>query len=198
LKRIALFGGSFDPVHAAHVALAGVALSQLGLDELRWVPAGRQWQKHRDLTPAVHRAAMVRLAIAGEPRFVLEDCELRRSGASYTYDTVRELQAAEPGAEWFLVIGQDQYAGLHSWVRWQEMLQRVTLAVANRPGVTVLASPEVQAVPHRVVPLPMMDVSSTEIRARVARGLAVDDLVPAPVARYIAQHALYQGDLIRS
>lgn len=198
MKRIALFGGSFDPVHAAHVALAGVALSQLGLDELRWVPAGRQWQKHRDLTPAVHRAAMVRLAIAGEPRFVLEDCELRRSGASYTYDTVRELQAAEPGAEWFLVIGQDQYAGLHSWVRWQEMLQRVTLAVANRPGVTVLASPEVQAVPHRVVPLPMMDVSSTEIRARVARGLAVDDLVPAPVARYIAQHALYQGDLIRS
>ena len=195
MKRIALFGGSFDPVHVAHVALARVALSQLELDELRWVPAGRQWQKHRDLTPAVHREAMVRLAIADEPRFSLEDCELRRSGASYTFDTVRELQAAEPGVEWYLVIGQDQYAGLHSWLRWQDLLQRVTLAVANRPGVTMAASREVQALPHRVVSLPMMDVSSTDIRARVARGLAVDDLVPAPVARYIAQYALYRGDL---
>ena len=200
MKRIGLFGGSFDPVHEAHLALARVALAQLGLDELRWVPAGRQWQKHRDLTPARHREAMVRLAIEAEPRFVLEDCELRRSGASYTYDTVRELQALQPQAEWFLLIGQDQYAGLHSWVRWQQLLQRVTLAVANRPGVTLAASPEVAAVPHRVVPLPMMDVSSTQIRARAAQGLAIDDLVPAPVARYIARHALYGGehDTLRS
>ena len=200
MKRIGLFGGSFDPVHEAHLALARVALAQLGLDELRWVPAGRQWQKHRDLTPAPHREAMVRLAIEGEPRFVLDDCELRRSGASYTYDTVRELQALQPQAEWFLLIGQDQYAGLHSWVRWQQLLQRVTLAVANRPGVALAASPEVAAMPHRVVPLPMMDVSSTQIRARAAQGLAIDDLVPAPVARYIARHALYGGehDTLRS
>ena len=195
MKRIALFGGSFDPVHRAHLALAGVALSQLELDELRWVPAGRQWQKHRDLTPGLHRAAMLRLAIAGEPRFTLEDSELRRSGASYTYDTVRELQAAEPDATWFLIIGQDQYAGLHTWVRWRDLLQRVTLAVANRPGVVPDANPQVQALPHRAVPLPMMDISSTDIRRRVAQGLDVDDLVPAPVARYIAQHALYRGEL---
>ncbi|HZE92934.1 MAG TPA: nicotinate (nicotinamide) nucleotide adenylyltransferase, partial [Rhizobacter sp.] len=126
MKRIGLFGGSFDPVHIAHVALAQVALTQLALDQVRWVPAGNPWQKERAMTPAVHREAMVRLAIAGEPKFMLDRCELERSGPSYTLDTVRQLQAAHPGAEWFLIIGEDQYAGLHTWNDWTELLQRVT------------------------------------------------------------------------
>ncbi|MEY4562918.1 MAG: hypothetical protein RLZZ618_2195 [Pseudomonadota bacterium] len=193
MRRIGLFGGSFDPVHLAHLALARVALAQLGLDEIRWIPAGRPWQKARDLTSSVHRAAMVALAIADEPRFVLELCETRRSGASYTYDTVRELQAAEPGAEWFLIIGQDQYAGLHTWLGWQQLLARVTLAVANRPGAPMLASPEVEKVAHQTVALPMMDVSSTDIRTRLQAGQGIDALVPAAVARYIDQHHLYRG-----
>ena len=149
MKRIGVFGGSFDPVHLAHLALARVALEQLQLDEVRWVPAGRPWQKARPLTPAVYRLAMVRLAIADEPRFVLDGCEIDRSGASYTYDTVREMQAAQPGNDWVLVIGQDQYAGLHTWLGWQKLLSRVTLAVANRPGAPLVASPEVEAVPTR-------------------------------------------------
>ncbi|HEX7435379.1 MAG TPA: adenylyltransferase/cytidyltransferase family protein, partial [Caldimonas sp.] len=89
MKRIGLFGGSFDPVHNAHVALAKVALAQLKLDELRWVPAGQPWQKARALSDAVHREAMLRLAIADEPRFTLSRIELERGGASYTLDTVR-------------------------------------------------------------------------------------------------------------
>jgi len=193
LKRIGIFGGSFDPVHLAHVALARTALEQLHLDEVRWIPAGRQWQKTRPLTAAAHRAAMVELAVADEPRFVVDRCELDRSGASYTYDTVRELQAAEPGAQWTLIIGQDQYTGLHTWLGWQKLLERVTLAVANRPGVSLEASPEVAQVDHEAVALPMMDISSTDIRARVAAGLRVDALVPAAVARYIDQHHLYRG-----
>lgn len=195
MSRIGIFGGSFDPVHNAHVALAELALGELQLDQVRWVPAGQQWQKQRQLAAAQHREAMVRLAIAGEPRFVLDRRELLRKGPSFTLDTVTEMQAQEPGHEWFLMLGQDQYAGLHTWRDWRELLKRVTLAVANRPGARTEAHADVQRSPHQVVSLPMMDISSTAIRERRARGEGVSDLVPATVASYIDQHCLYQGSL---
>ncbi len=191
--RIGLFGGTFDPPHNAHVALAALALQELALDELRWIPAGQPWQKTRAITPAAQREAMVRLAMAGEPRFVLERCELRRQGASFTLDTVRELQAARSGAEWFLIIGQDQYANLHTWRDWRELLARVTLAVANRPGVAIEPHPDVRAAAQRIVPLPMLDIASTDIRARVAAGQDIGTLVPASVARYIEANHLYHA-----
>lgn len=191
MKRIGLFGGTFDPPHLAHLALARSALEALALDELRWIPAGDPWQKTRRITPAAHRAAMVALAIAGEPRFVLERCEIERSGPSFTIDTVRALQAAQPGCEWVLLIGQDQYLGLPSWREWQDLLGRVTLAVAGRPGAAAAPDPALQRWPHCTVPLPPMDISATAIRARLARGEPVTDLVPPAVARYIDQHRLY-------
>jgi nicotinate-nucleotide adenylyltransferase len=189
VKRIGVFGGTFDPPHAAHVALARAALAELQLDEVRWIPAGQPWQKARAVTSALHREAMVRLAIEGEPRFVLDRIELERSGPSYTLDTVRTLA---PAGELFLVIGADQYAGLHTWRDWQALLGLVTLAVANRPGPMPAVNPEVLRFPHRVVPLPMLDISATEIRDRVARGLPVDSMVPPAVARYIDLHQLYR------
>ncbi len=193
--RIGLFGGTFDPPHHAHLALARLALNELKLDELRWVPSGQPWQKQRVVTAAAQREAMVRLAIAAEPdpRFRLERCELERRGPSYTLDTVRGLQAAEPAATWFLLIGADQYASLHTWRDWRELLALVTLAVAQRPGVLAQPDAAVLEFPHRAVPLPMMDISSTDIRAKVARGEPVAELVPAEVARYIDQHALYRA-----
>ena len=195
MRRIGLFGGSFDPVHNAHVALAQLALDRLRLDELRWVPAGQPWQKKgRELAPATDRLAMLALAMQGEPRFILERSEVERSGPSYTLDTVRELQAAQPGAQWFLIIGQDQYAGLHTWHGFEELLGRVTLAVANRPGTPVAPNPQLGSVAAQAIALPMMDVSSTGIRRRVAAGQGIDDLVPAAVARYIDQHHLYRGN----
>jgi nicotinate-nucleotide adenylyltransferase len=193
IRRIGLFGGSFDPPHNAHLALATRALADLGLDELRWVPAGQPWQKPRTITSAVHREAMLRLAMGDEPCFVLDRCELERQGPSYTLDTVRDLQASQPGAQWFLLIGQDQYAGLHSWHGWQELLRRVTLAVAKRPGVTAAPNAEVQAFVHQAVQLPMMDIASSDIRARIAAGQPIGDLVPAGVASYIERHRLYRG-----
>lgn len=192
-KRIGLFGGSFDPVHNAHVALAHAALRALALDEVRWVPTGHSWQKDRQATAAAHREAMVRLAMGDQPRFLLSRVEIERAGPSYTLDTVRELQAAEPGAEWVLIIGQDQYAGLHTWRDWRVLLGRVTLAVANRPGATAAPHPDVQAHPHTAVPLPMLDISATDIRARVAAGQDISPLVPPEVARYIENHGLYRA-----
>ena len=193
MKRIGIFGGSFDPVHNAHVALAQVALRQLRLDELRWVPAGQPWQKSRELAGAAHREAMVGLAIEGVARFTLERCELQRQGPSYTLDTVREMQAAMPGEQWFLIVGQDQYQGLHTWRDWNDLLKLVTLAVANRPGSAAPANPQVQRLGHHAVALPMMDISSTDIRQRIATGQRIDDLVPPAVARYIDQHQLYRA-----
>ena len=192
-RRIGLFGGSFDPVHNAHLALARQALQELQLDELRWVPVGQAWQKSRPLTAAVHREAMLRLAIAGEPRFVLEGCELRRAGPSYTLDTVRELQAATPGAQWFLIIGQDQYVALHTWFGFERLLPLVTLAVAQRPGAQAEADARVRAAAQVALALAPIAVSATELRARLAAGRNIRALVPPPVALYIRQQGLYQG-----
>lgn len=195
-RLIGLFGGSFDPVHQGHAALARCALTHLGLDELRWVPAGEAWQKARPLTPAVHREAMLRLAIEGEPRFAIERCELTRGGPSYTIDTVRALAAAEPTAQWVLVIGQDQYANFHTWREHAVLLSLVTLAVAAREGQPVQAE-ALAGLPHRhvVLPMPHVPVSSSAIRQRLARGEAptmlAPDLISPAVAGYIARHGLY-------
>jgi len=191
-RRVGIFGGSFDPVHNAHMALARLALAELALDEVLWVPAGKPWQKTRAVTSWAQREAMVRLAIQGETRFSLSRIEIERSGPSFTVDTVRELKSQRPGVKWYLIIGQDQYSGFHTWHRWQELLGLVTLAIANRPDAPLSADPQVMRIAHEAVALPMMDISSTDIRERIAKGQDIEDLVPAPVARYIAQHHLYQ------
>jgi nicotinate-nucleotide adenylyltransferase len=199
LRRIGLYGGSFDPVHTAHRALADTALQQLALDELRWIPAGQPWQKTRRLASAEHRAAMVSLAIGDNPAFVLERCELERSGPSYTLDTVTLLQQRESHpAQWFLVIGQDQLRNFCTWHGWAELLQRVTLAVAGRAGTPVQAPDALLNTGHRIVALdmPAMALSSTELRNRLAAGESAVSLAPrmvAPaVARYIDRHGLYR------
>lgn len=195
-RRIGIFGGSFDPVHNTHLALARAAMQHLRLDELKWIPTGQPWHKASVPVAAAHRLAMLEIATADEPRWTVDDLELRRDGPSYTIETVRALQAAEPGPHaWFLVIGQDQYGGFDTWHGWEELLQRVTLAVANRDGAPPQPPPGLRGVPHRieVVPMQPSPLAATEIRHRLTDGRPVDTLVPPGVARYIAQHALYKN-----
>lgn len=196
--RTGLFGGSFDPVHLAHLSLAHCALDQLALDQLLWLPAGRPWQKlqnsaGRGLASPEHRRAMVELMIAGEPRFKVDDSELERDGASYTIDTVRARLAAHPEEALFLVIGQDQYQRLHTWRDWRELLGKVTLAVAARAGESVAPSAELAAQPHQMLPLvmPAMHISSTQVRESASRAEDLRPMVGDAVAGYISRHRLY-------
>jgi nicotinate-nucleotide adenylyltransferase len=197
-RRIGLFGGSFDPVHLGHLALARSALFDLDLDELRFVPAGQPWQKPHRLAPACDRVEMLELALAdpaaGDPRFSIEHCELRRSGPSYMIDTVEQLQQRDPGHRWFLLIGQDQHAGLHTWHRWRDLLARVEVAVAARPdGISQPVHPDVLAFGHRALQMQPDPVSSTRLRERVSQGLPIAGLVPSAVAGYIDSHGLYRS-----
>lgn len=194
-RRVGLFGGSFDPVHLAHLSLARTALQQLALDELRWLPAGQPWQKAgRVMTAPEHRQAMVKLMMGDEPRFVLDSSELQRQGPSYTIDTVRQLRSSQPGQSLFLIIGQDQYAHLHTWHEWRELLDLVQLAVAARAGEAVKTSQALAGIKHELVRLemPAIDISSSTVRAACARGEDIRPMVGEAVAGYIALHRLYE------
>ena len=194
-QRIGIFGGSFDPPHLAHVALAQAAVAQLGLDELRIFPTGQAWHKARALSPAADRLAMAQQAFGQVDRAVVDGRELRRDGPTYTVDTLRELRAENPGAELLLVIGADQAESLPGWRDSGELTRLATICIAARARPTPAAAPfdpeKLPGVRWLPVELPPMPVSATEIRARVAAGQGIAELVPPGVARYIAQHHLY-------
>jgi len=195
--RIGLLGGSFDPPHLAHLALGRCAQTTLELDELRWLPAGAPWQKAgRQLAAPEHRAGMLSALLAGEPHCVIDSREMLRAGATYTIDTVRELQAERPEADWFLILGQDQYARFDSWRNWPELLDRLTLAVAGRDGQWPQPGAALLAHAHRMLSLPLarQDISASQIRHRLATGTpakALVALVGEAVASYIDQHQPY-------
>ncbi len=200
-RRIGLLGGSFDPPHLAHLALGRLAQQALALDELRWLPAGAPWQKAgRVLAPAAHRIAMLAALLGGEAGCVIDPRETRRTGATYTIDTVRELQQEhhhDGSTDWFLILGQDQYARFDTWRDWPELLQRLTLAVAGRAGQVPQAPAALAAMTQRcvVLDLPALAISASTIRQRLAAGLPVATLVGTAVARYIDQHRLYTSGL---
>lgn len=206
IRRVGMFGGAFDPPHGAHRALAEAALDQLQLDRLHVLPTGHAWHKTRALLPAFHRIAMCERAFGDLARVHIDARETRRPGPSYTADTLAELRREYPQAELFLVLGADQLLAFKSWVRWQEVVQRATLAVANRPtsiGAQALLgeAPETDLsavdIPFVRLQMPLQHLSATAVRARLAGtatdGPPLDVLVPAAVASYISQHHLYQS-----
>ncbi|MBI2186312.1 MAG: nicotinate-nucleotide adenylyltransferase [Acidobacteria bacterium] len=210
-RRLGVVGGTFDPIHFGHLDAAEAARSALSLDEVLFVPSHDP--PHRPVDPhatAFHRFALVALAIDGRPGFRVSDLELRRPGSSYTADTLRSLHGAgwRPG-ELYFVLGADAFAEIATWREFPGVLGGAHFVVVARPGVTIdeaLArtpelQPRVRAGAAGVatagttaifrVEARTRDVSSTTIRARLAAGQPIDDLVPAAVARHIAAHDLY-------
>jgi nicotinate-nucleotide adenylyltransferase len=194
-RRVGLFGGAFDPPHRAHVALAQAAIDQLQLDELRVLPTGQAWHKPQTLSPAADRLAMARIAFGDLSRVALDERELNRQGPSYTIDSLRELQAEQPDAGFFLVIGEDQAQSFTTWRDWQSIARLATICLAERPSLAERPGGQVSALPApaRVqwLNLPAMPESATDIRRRAAAGESIGHLVPAGVASYIDQHHLY-------
>lgn len=194
MQRIGIFGGTFDPVHNGHVAVARAAVQQLALNQLRWMPVGSPWQKQQPFAAPQHRVAMLQLAVDVEPLQIIDEREMHRAGPTYTVDTLEELAKAMPDTQWHLIIGQDQLARLHTWHRWRDVVAAVTLAVVGRGGMDPLAGEAVQAAQPRMERLwmPPMAESSTEIRQRLFRGESIESMVPEAVARYIDRHGLYR------
>jgi nicotinate-nucleotide adenylyltransferase len=183
--RLGIFGGSFDPIHHGHLILARAALEELGLDRLLFIPANMSPHK-TDTKPATaqDRLAMVQLAIEGEPGFESADLELHRPPPSYTVDTLRELRAAHPEAELTLLIGADNVAQFDTWREPHEIRQLARIAVLDRAGGT---APADWPVIRRLV-----DISSTDLRARTAAGRSIRYLTPGSVCDYITAHGLYR------
>jgi len=210
-RRLGVLGGTFDPVHFGHLDAGDAAQSALALDEVRLIPAYDP--PHRPVDPrasAFHRFALVSLAVAERPSWRASDVELARPGASYSIDTLRALHAdGWTASQIFFILGADAFAEIATWREFPDVLDASHFIVVARPGMTldeaVARTPQLGARLRQprdagaassgtsvfLVAARTRDVSSTEIRTRLAAGLPIDDLVPASVARHIVAHQLY-------
>jgi nicotinate-nucleotide adenylyltransferase len=214
-RRIGLFGGTFDPIHLAHLRCAEEAREQLGLDQVWFVPAAAPPHKRgRRVTPAAHRLAMVRLATAGHPAFRVSALELERPGRSYTIDTVRALQRRlAPTTRLVLLIGLDAFRDLGTWKDYRALLACVDVAVWTRPPRRLRAprallpvaargdfcyAPSRSELVHQTgtriqfLTVTALDISASAIRRRIQRGQSIRYLVPAAVERYLTREGLYR------
>ena len=200
-KKIGVFGGAFDPPHYAHVALVQTALTELELDVLHVIPTGQAWHKARNLSPAHHRLAMTQLAFENIPRVVVDEREIKRAGPTFTIDTLQSLQSENPNSQLYLLMGADQFAAFEQWHQWREILKIAIICIAARArfmSATTLFDAKTGPKNRPVtLQMPQMAVSATQIRQLVSSGLgenqAIADLMPHPVASYIAQHQLYKA-----
>ncbi|WP_291379227.1 nicotinate-nucleotide adenylyltransferase [Demequina sp.] len=188
--RIGVLGGTFDPIHVGHLAVASEVCHALNLDRVLLVPALRQPFKDAEggASPA-QRLEMCRLAVAADPRLEVSDVDVVRGDTTYTVDTLTDLAAMHPGAELFFIAGADAIARLSEWREPERLITLATFVAVARPGHP---SPEPGAT-HLVVHAPQMGVSSTEVRRRRRTGAPVRYLVSDTVAEYIVQHSLYLG-----
>jgi nicotinate-nucleotide adenylyltransferase len=186
-ERVGILGGTFDPVHVGHLMDASAARHQLGLDRVLVVPARDPWQKEgRVIAPAEQRFEMLVAALDGADGLEASRIELDRDGPTYTIDTVEQLRA--PGRELVLVMGSDVAANLDSWHRVDDLRDLVTLAIVDRDDVA-LADPDGWRVVR--VSVPRMQLSSTDLRRRVAAGEPIEFLVPMPAVRVLRAYGLY-------
>ncbi len=198
--RIGVFGGTFDPVHLGHLIIAEDARAALRLDKVLFIPAGEPWFKaDMPVTPAEHRLAMVRLAAAGNPHFAVSDIEVRRCGPSYTADTLAELAAEYPEAEFYVVLGADSLRDIDRWSEPERVYAMARVVGMARPGASLDMAALEAAIPgaaERTMLLhgAQVDISATDIRRRVGAGESIRYRVPPPVEAYIRRHRLYGGE----
>jgi nicotinate-nucleotide adenylyltransferase len=201
-KRIALFGGTFDPIHLGHTGVAAAAAEQIGAEKIIFIPA--RISPLKGFFPFAgdeERLHMIRLAIAGYPAFTISACELQRPAPSYTLDTVRQFQrdyGPETAIHWLL--GADSIADLVHWHKVRELIDECYLTVMQRPGYTpdldrfeaLWGRPRVDKLKENAISTPLIDISSTEVRKRLAVGGDVSGMLHPDVIRYIRQHNLYR------
>lgn len=198
--RLGIFGGTFDPPHVGHLLAASDAFEALALDRLLFVPANVQPLKAgATSTPPALRLRMVELLVGDDPRFGVDPVEVERRGISFTVDTLRQLGSAHPGAALHFIVGMDVLESFDRWREPEEVLRLSQLVLVHRPGSAAAASAALQRIIARghaqlprVLETRAIDVSATEIRARVARGLSIHGFVPDAVAAMIASAGLYR------
>ena len=200
MRRIGLMGGSFNPIHLAHVHLARQALAGGWADEVVFLPTGNPPHKRAGLADKEHRYAMTCLAIAGEENMRASRVEIDREGTIYTVDTLGILRAAQPDCEFVYLIGADTLFQLKTWRRIEEVITLCTFLVCMRPGEDEESTGrEAQLWRERGARIELMnaekmDISSTGVRERLASGLSTQGMLPPSVAQYIRDHALYSPD----
>jgi nicotinate-nucleotide adenylyltransferase len=218
-RAVAVLGGSFDPVHVGHLHVADQVWRAFSLSEVILLPCAVPAHKSRKLTWAGHRLAMLRLAVGHDRRLRISTLEFERGGVSYTIDSLRALVAKDPSLAPLFVVGLDWLSEIDTWREWRDLLREFDLVAVDRPGVDIdgVRRSIDREVSERIVPvpaaengggdpppgaggriyhlpIPQVDVSSTEIRARAAEGASLAGLVPPPVARYIHTHRLFQRE----
>lgn len=202
--RIGVFGGTFDPIHMGHLIVAEDARVALELDKALFIPAGQPWFKsYRQITDSRHRLEMVKLAVESNPFFDVSDIEIRRSGPSYTVDTLAELRVQYMDAELIVILGVDALREIDRWHQPRLLFELASVVGMARPGAALDPSVLNAAIPgasSRMLLLDstLIDISGTDIRVRVAAGRSIRYRVPAAVERYISENGLYvcnNGDL---
>ena len=187
--RLGILGGTFNPIHLGHLLLAETAREALTLDRIVFVPTRQPPHKRaKDLLPGDVRLKLIELAIQGQPAFVASDIELQRTGLSYSIETVKILRGQLPHAKLFLIIGEDMLAV--RWVAWDELKRLCTIVAARRPGAPALR----RKTGVKWLAMPLVDISSTDIRARLRAGRSIRYLVPTSVERYVQQHQCYHRE----
>lgn len=193
--KIGLFGGSFDPIHNGHLALANWVRNKLSLSRIVFIPAAVPPHKqHLKLTDSIHRYRMVQIATENNPAFEVSDVEIKRPGISYTIDTIvffRE-QLSIKKDNLFLIIGADSLLDLPDWKDPEKILDSCQVVVLQRPGVNLNKAKAEYRRQAILLPSPLIDISATDIRNRIKAGNTISQFVPPAVAQYIFEHHLYQ------
>ena len=186
-QSIGILGGTFDPVHNAHLAIAGAALRALGLQQILWMPTGVPPYRPAPVAAATHRVAMLALALAtaGEPRYTVDERELQPGASGFTFDSLSSLHKSLPDESFVLLLGADQYAKRETWHRWRDLVQLCRIAVIERPDSQKSQGDAIH------VPMTPLAISASDIRARIARGENVSAMLPPAVLGYIRDQGLY-------